>query len=241
MLMSNKNDLEKLLEDADGFERNRLETVFASERRAWKFAGSGIGIAILALVALVMVLPLKSTVVKVIRVNDTTGAVDVQRSVQDEKIAKDELVIRSHVRAYVYAKESYARAHAQHYFDQVYYFTPPNQQQKWAKYFNPQENPNSPLNVYGDRVIATIKIKSLSFLATDGKTEWRTVQVRFKKTEESGLDKKETHWVALVPYRFVGAPKPKDSEDEIADYNPLGFQVDYDAYRVDLDREETKP
>ena len=89
------------------WETNHIELVQRSERRAWNVAKAFGGCFFLSVIAIGLLMPLKENVPYVIRVNETTGAIDLVTSVRGKDIEFDEAQDKYWVNQYVINRESY--------------------------------------------------------------------------------------------------------------------------------------
>lgn len=223
--MSNvqKKELDAYLGEARTWETNRVKTLEKSEKRAWWVAG-GFGItAVSAVIAVAAMAPLKTVEPFVIRVDNSTGIVDIVESIKDGKTNYDEAVNKYFTQWYVRYREGYSKELAEEYYRNVALMSAGLEQQKYYEWFQPK-NPLSPLNVFGPYAKVKIDIKGTSFIKPN------VALVRYIKRIERGNDKPQlTHWAATITFRYSGAPM---AEKDRA-INPLGFQVV--EYRNDPD------
>jgi len=218
-----KKDFENYLKEARTWETDKVREIEKSKKLAWRVASMSAAAAFAAMLAVAAMMPLKTVEPYVIRVDNTTGIVDVVTALTDGKANYDEAMNKYFTQWYVRYREGYSRALAEEYYYNVGIMSNTAEQQKYFQFFNPQ-NPLSPLNVYGDYAKAKISIKSTSFISST------IALVRYTKEIERGSDKPMiTHWAATVTFRYTKAPM---AEKDRA-INPLGFQVI--EYRNDPD------
>lgn len=219
-----KQNFEQYLREAQSWETNRLLQAERSQKVAWTMALVASLLAIVAVVALAGLTPLKQTELRIVRVNDTTGAVDVLSEIPHAKTTYDEAINRYFAGQYIRFREAYSRKLADEYYTSVGILSAAAEQRRYGDWFSPK-NPQSPLNAYGDNARVKVHIKSYSFLKQD------VVLVRYWKEVERSASERPTisHWAATVVFKYSGAPMAaKDRE-----INPLGFQVT--EYRNDPD------
>jgi type IV secretion system protein VirB8 len=175
-------------------------------------------------IAIVGLTPLKRTELRIVRVNDTTGTVDVLNEIPNARTTYDEVVNRYFAGQYIRFREGYSRKLADEYYTSVGIMSAAAEQRRYGEWFSPK-NPQSPLNVYGDNARVKVHIKGYSFLKKD------VVLVRYWKEVERGASEKPviTHWAATVVFKYSGAPMAEKDRE----INPLGFQVT--EYRNDPD------
>jgi type IV secretion system protein VirB8 len=218
-----KQDFEKYLKETRTWETDRVLEIDKSKRIAWRIATASLVIAGLSVAAVFSLTPLKQVEPYVIRVDNTTGIVDVVQALKDGKTNYDEAVNKYFNQWYVRFREGYSKELAEDYYYNVGIMSSSLEQQKYYQAFNPK-NPQSPLNLYGPYAKVKIRIMGTSFINPN------VALVRYTKEIERGLDKPQvTHWAATVTFRYTKAPM---SEKDRA-INPLGFQVT--EYRNDPD------
>lgn len=219
-----KNSFKAYLAEARSWETSRVDALDRSARRAWWLAGFFGVLALAAVLAVSMLTPLKTVTPFVIRVDNSTGAVDVVRAIGDAPARYDEVVTKYFIQWYIRWREGYSRALAQQYYTNVGLLSSPDEQRRYYAFFNPK-NPESPLKLYGEKSSVEVKIKSISFINA------HVALVRYTKQVDDGP---LTHWAATMTFGFASAPM---SETDRA-VNPLGFQVT--QYRNDPDAQDAK-
>lgn len=225
--MSKPDSIEQYLKEARSWESSKVEELTNSRKTAWRVAGVSSACALLACAAVASLAPLKTTEPYVIRVDNSTGIVDVLKPLEDGKTNYDEATNKYFVQWYVRYREGYSRELAESYYSYVGLLSNGQEQQRYYQGFAPQ-NPLSPLNVYGDTARVKVQIKSTSFIAPN------IALVRYTKSIERGGDRPQvTHWAATITFKYSKAPM-KESDRSI---NPFGFQVT--EYRNDPDAQVT--
>lgn len=213
----------QFLKEAQSWETDKTIQLVKSRKRALWFGGMGWGLAVLAVAALAALTPLKRVDMKLLRVDNATGAVDVITEMATAKTTYPETVNKYFVQQYVRFREGYSRELAEEYYTAVGLMSAQAEGRRYFEYFNPK-NPQSPLHVYGTTTRVRVAVKSVSFIKPN------VALVRYMKTiEQPGGKNNVTHWAATVVFRYSGA-KLSESDRSV---NPLGFQVD--EYRNDPD------
>lgn len=214
---------EAYFEQARSWETNKVQQSSRSERRAWIVAACSMAVAMAAVVAVAGLTPLKSTDLRVIRVDNSTGIVDVVNGLKDGKENYDEAVNKYFIQWYVRYREGYSKDLAEEYYYNTGLMSAGTEQARYFESFNPK-NPRSPLNVYGNFAKVKTRVKSTSFINSN------VALVRYTKEIERGTDKPQiSHWAATITFKYSAAPM---SEKDRA-INPLGLQVT--DYRNDPD------
>src|SRR5699024_24035 len=216
--MSKKN---KTISEADDlsaitWESERLVQLRKTAKTAWIIASISIIVAVLYIVAIVVLTPLKKSEPFVVRVDNATGIVDVVEGLQATPNTYDKAVTRYFVARYIRAREGYSRELAPLFYERVGLMSSTDVGREYAKAFAP-DNPNSPLRVLGSKGKANVKIISISFISDD------QVSVRFvKETKHSNRPARKENLIATMKFHYSNAPMKNSQRLE----NPLGFQVD---------------
>ena len=210
--------LAEYFEAAQGWDRDRARAERASVRVAWWVAGIAIGLAVVAVAALAAVTPLKTVVPYLIRVDNTTGVVDVVPEFRGG-LEPSQAVTRYLLTQYVTLRERYVPVLAEADYEAVGALQGAALNQAWAAYWN-RSNPESPLRAHADGGNVRAQVTAVSFLTpASGRPD--LAQVRF--VLRSGVPGAETarQYVATLAYAY-GAPSTDDRSRAL---NPLGFRV----------------
>jgi len=227
-----KKDFENYLSEAKSWETDKVREILKSCKAAWWVASASAAIAFVSVVAVASLTPLKQTEAFVIRVDNSTGIVDVVNSIKNGKTNYDEAMNKYFAQGYVRHREGYSNELAEEYYGNVGIMSVEAEQQKYYAWFNPK-NPASPLAMYGEVAKVRVEFKGVSFIKPN------VALVRYSKVVERGGDKSQvTHWAATIVFKYSGAPMTEKARA----INPLGFQVV--EYRNDpeaLVQDVTKP
>jgi type IV secretion system protein VirB8 len=218
--MSGERTLEGYLEEAASWDADRVAQALRTAAVAWRVAAAGWLCAMAGLAALVLLMPLKRVEPYLIRVDGTTGVVDVV-PVYTGHERLGEAVTRYFLTHYITVCERFDRALARSDYEECGAFNSPRLNQALYAKWN-RANPRSPLNVHRDGGTATVRIESVSFLErASGASD--LAQVRFARIDRSadGAPGRVSHWIASIEYRY-GKP-PADPRTRA--WNPLGFEV----------------
>ncbi|UXN57770.1 virB8 family protein [Phyllobacterium zundukense] len=217
--MVTTDSLKSYFERARRFDQDRLIQVERSARIAWSVAIAASVLAAVSIVAIVGLTPLKSVEPFVVRVDNSTGIVDVVSALTSTAGTYDEAVTKYFAAKYVRAREGYVWSEAEENFRTVALLSTQPEQTRFAGHYR-GSNPDSPQNIYGRAVTARINIVSISLINT------KVASVRYMRTVTRGDEVKTTHWVATLTFSYANAPM--SSTDRLI--NPLGFVVgDYRA------------
>ncbi len=218
--MVTTDNLKSYFEKARRFDQDRMIEVERSNRLAWSIAiAAGIvaGISILAVASLA---PLKTVEPFVVRVDNSTGIVDVVSALSATAGTYDEAVTKYFAAKYVRAREGYVWSEAQENFRTIALLSTQAEQARFAATYR-GSNPQSPQNVYGRSATVRINIVSIALINQN------VVSVRYIRSLTRGEEVRTTHFVATLTYSYANAPM--SSTDRLV--NPLGFAVS--EYRAD--------
>lgn len=219
--MTGAPGLKGYFDEAKSWNADRLRTAERSRRLAWGVAAFAGLVATVAVGAVAALAPLKTVEPFVVRVDRTTGAVDVMSALTSEKpLSYDEAVTKHFLAQYVRAREGWLAPAAEANFRQVSIMSTPAEQQRWGDYFRPA-NPTSPQVVYGPAGEAQVDVRAISFVSEG------VANVRFHRTVRMSQQVTESDWIATIAFSYTRAPMTE--ADRLR--NPLGFQVT--SYRAD--------
>lgn len=212
--------LEAYLNEAAGWDADRVKTAERSVKRAWIVASVAFALACMAVGALALLTPFKSVQPFVIRVDNTSGVVDVV-PVYEGTSDIEPLVTRALLTQYVIACERYFYAMAEADYETCGAFNSPQRNQELLALWN-RNNPQSPLNVYKDGTTVRVQVRSVSFIKRESGTD-DLAQVRFMRVTRPGGSGVEqpTYWIATIQYTYT---KPA-TDEKLRSLNPLGFRV----------------
>lgn len=218
--MKSNPAIDGYLTEAQGWELDRTRRVQRSAKIAWSVAITASVIAVLAVAAVVGLTPLKQPVPVVIRVDSSSGIVDVVPTYQGTTDV-EQVVTRNLLHNYVIARERYFYGTAEADYELVAAENSPRLNQEWAAAWN-VERPDSPLNLYKDGTTIRSQIRSVTFLKLDSGRD-KLAQVRFSKfTRPGGTGAEQaTHWVSTIEFAYTQPSK----DDKTRSLNPLGFRV----------------
>lgn len=187
---------------------------------AWSVAGAGWLCALMVAAALMLLMPLKRVEPFVIRVDNTTGLVDVVPVFAGET-DMPEAVTRYFLDHYVSVCERFTHATAESDYEECGAFHSPQRNQAWYATWN-RSNPASPLNVYKDGTTIRAQVTAISFFTrASGMADLAQVRYIKAKRAADGADEQSTYWIATIQYTYAEPAKdPKTRR-----WNPLGFRI----------------
>lgn len=218
--MSADRDLDEYLRAASGWDQDRIAQSARSTRTAWRVAAAGWACALMACAALMLLMPLKRVDPFVIRVDGSTGIVDVV-PVYEGKASMDEAVTRYFLTHYVSVCERFNFATAESDYQECGAFHTAQRNQDWYALWN-RNNPASPLNVHKDGSSVRVQVESVSFFKrASGVLD--LAQVRYSKAERQGqgASERRSRWIATIQYAYAAPSK----DPRVRRWNPLGFKI----------------
>jgi type IV secretion system protein VirB8 len=218
--MTRATDLDGYFAEARSWDADRAAQFRRNARVAWWAAGAGWVSTVTCAAALAVLMPLKRVDPFVIRVDNSTGVVDVA-PVYAGYATFDEAVTRYFLSHYVDTCERFNFSTAESDYEECGAFHSPQRNQAWYALWA-ATNPASPLNVHKDGSSVRIQVTSVSFFTrASGLAD--LAQVRYLKAERQGPGAEESvsHWLANIQYAYAEPAKdPKTRR-----WNPLGFKV----------------
>jgi type IV secretion system protein VirB8 len=212
-------ELTAYFREAASWDFDRAARALARERIAWLVAG-GTGVGVLTLgIALALMMPLKTVAPYVIRVDNSTGIVDIVPMYAGHAEI-GETVARYLLSHYVTVCEGFSYATAERDYEECGAYHTAKRNQEWYGQWN-QTNPNSPLNLNRDGSTVRAQVTAVTFFRkSNGLSE--LAQVRYLKARRSpGGAERITHWIATIEYAWVSpSTQPKARQ-----WNPLGWRV----------------
>jgi len=175
--------IESYLAEARNWELDRARRPERSARLAWVLTAVATGIAVLSVAAVAGLTPLKQPVPVLIRVDSSTGIVDIVPAYEGTTDI-EQVVTRNLLQNYVVARERYFYGIAETDYELVASQNSPRLNQEWAALWA-ANNPASPLNAYKDGTTIRTQIRSVSFLKLESGRD-RLAQVRFTRYTRAG-------------------------------------------------------
>ncbi|HFF9276136.1 TPA: virB8 family protein [Campylobacter jejuni] len=194
-----------------------------SNKRAWLIAFVSIFIAIISIVAVVLLTPLKTIEPYVIRVDNTTGMVDILTMLDEKEISSNEALDKYFISQYVKAREGY-------YYEllnQDYLLTQLMSSEKVANEYRAwYEGENARDQILKNSNEVNVQILSIVLGESNGV---KTATVRAIITTKNLTSKGTTQATKVITlsYDYILAK----ASEENRFLNPLGFKVL--TYRID--------
>ena len=218
--MNEDPELEGYFAEAASWDADHRSQAERLVRLALGVAGAGWLVALALVASLMLLMPLKHVEPFVVRVDNTTGVVDVV-PVYAGRSALPEAVTRYLLTHYVTVCERFNFSTAESDYEECGAFHTAPRNQAWYALWNPT-NPASPLNVYKDGTSVRAQVTSVSFFRrANGVAD--LAQVRYVKAQRAAgrATEEATHWIATLQYAYADP----SSDPRIRGWNPLGFKV----------------
>jgi type IV secretion system protein VirB8 len=223
--MKNDAALERYFQEAASWDRDRTAMNERSVRIAWRIAIGACALTVMAIATLMLLMPLKRVDPFVIRIDNSTGIVDVV-PVYAGHAEMPEAVTRYFLDHYVTVCERFNFSTAESDYEECSSFHAPARHAVWVSTWD-RGNPQSPLNLYKDGSSIRAQVSAISFF-TRGNGGEDLAQIRFTKARRVGGTGSDqvSHWIATIQYVY-GEPS---TDPRVRRWNPLGFKiVDYRA------------
>lgn len=219
----NDDDLKSYFAEGQSWDRDRFVAAARSKRIAWIVAAVAVALAIVSVLAIMALTPLKTVVPYVVTVDRSTGATDVTQELRGNKsITYDEAIRKYFLADYVRAREGWIPQAREEFFRKVLALSDRQEQARWTAFYK-KDNPDSPQNQFTANDAVFVAIRSVAFISPN------VAQVRFVKRLERDQQAIETPAIATITFDVLSKP-----ETESGRYaNPLGFQVK--SYRADAE------
>jgi type IV secretion system protein VirB8 len=212
--------MEEYFREAESWDADRAAQFRRSARAAWWVAGAGWLCAMACALSLALLMPLKRVDPFVVRVDSSTGIVDVV-PVLAGVATPEESVTRYFITHYLTVCERFNFSTAESDYEECGAFHSAQRNQAWYALWT-ATNPLSPLNVHKDGSSVRAQVNAVSFFnRASGLSD--LAQVRYLKATRpaGGAEESLTHWVATVQYAY-GEPA---KDPKTRRWNPLGFKV----------------
>ncbi|MFA1672086.1 virB8 family protein [Rhizobium mongolense] len=214
-------DLRTYYQSGDIWEQEIVRRAKRSRALAWLVTMIFGTITLLSLIALVMLVPLKSFEPYIVEVDKNTGYVEVKTGLtRPVTLTEQQAITQANIVRYIRAREGYDPYAIEQNFGIAALLSTGNAARELQDLYS-KTNPKNPAKAYGRNTRVMTEIASVTFPNNS------TSIVRFSTTEISDTDSIVRHWIAVVRYRYTDTPATNEWRFE----NPLGFQV-YD-YRRD--------
>ncbi|MGO1164006.1 virB8 family protein [Brucella sp. C7-11G] len=215
MTDSREAALRSYFQDGDRWENEIVRKAKRSKAVAW-FVTIIFGmVALFALLALVMLVPLKSFEPVIVVVDQNTGYIETKSGLtKAQNLTDSRAITQANVVRYIRTREGYDPYAIDTNFGTAALLSTGDASRELQELYS-TANPKNPAKIYGKNKRVLVDVKSVTF-PNDS-----TSLVRFSTTEKSDTDAITRHYIAVVRYRYTDEPATNEWRFE----NPLGFQV----------------
>lgn len=215
------SEIASYLAETKGLERDYLAEVRKSASTAWWVARGACAVAVVSVTAVAMLTPLKQTELRVVRVNETTGAVDFLTEMQDAKTSYGEVTDKYFLNQYVLRREGYDYYTIQNDYDTTALLSSPAVQSEYFKLYEGEAARDKRLQ---NNMRVVVSVKSIT---PNPQTSTAVVRFSTENRHADGRVDPRQDWIATMNYGYVDLPVSEVDRR----LNPLGFQIK--SYRVD--------
>lgn len=210
----------------DGHDRWEDEMYLSMKRRAklaYVVGGIGALIGVMGVAAVMGLTPLKEHLPLAMTVDKHTGLVNVSSRLGDITLDDDEYVTQALLFQYARDRETYDAHDQRERLNDVYRLSCDGAAEELAALYA-EENPNSPMNIYGSRGRVDVRIRSVTL------DDWNKATLRITKTARAqpGAPVAERNFVVSMGFDF---DRTGTMTLEERWKNPTGFCVS--NYRLD--------
>ncbi|EJF87071.1 virB8 family protein [Bartonella rattimassiliensis] len=206
--------LSSYYEESRGLERDLIDEFVRSRRAAWRVA-SAVGIfGLFGMICGVVGFSQEAPTPLVLRVDNTTGAVDVISIMREHETSYGEVVDRYWLNQYILNRENYDYDTIQLNYETTALLSAAAVQQEYYKIFDGE---NARDKLLSNKARITVKVRSIQ---PNGYGQ-ATVRFTTQQHESNGTIGPKQHQIATIGYTYVGTPMKLS--DRLL--NPLGFQV----------------
>lgn len=209
-----------LIADSRTFEQQMIERDKRAMKAGFITGGAGLLIAVLALIAVVLMLPLKQTVVELYTVDNHTGRVEHVTRASKTHLTAEAAYQKAMTASYVRLRERYVYPSLQDDYATVQIYNSPQVNDDYLALYAGKDAPDK---VYQNGA-HTVRIEILSNQITDSTAPDKAATLRYKKIIRRLADNstRNEYWDARFTFHSDPDKEMSDAEREI---NYFGFTV----------------
>ncbi|WP_350313545.1 type IV secretion system protein [Dickeya fangzhongdai] len=214
------SETENIIASSRTFESVLLEKDEREKRIAWRIAAIGFALAVMAITALIIVLPLKTTEIELWSVDKQTGRYEYMTRIKEQNISTEKALAQALAAHYVKLREGYNYFALQRDYDDVQLFNSDSVNRDYLDGFNSNQAPD----VIFNKAEYVVSIDIISNVHATATAPDHLATLRIKRTIRRIVDNsvKTDVWNIRLTYRYLPRKQLTDSQREI---NPLGFIV----------------
>ncbi|MEQ9861236.1 type IV secretion system protein [Pectobacterium cacticida] len=214
------SETENIIASSRAFESVLLEKDEREKKMAWRIAAIGFALAAMAITALIILLPLKTTEIELWSVDKQTGRYEYMTRIKEQNISTEQALAQALAAHYVRLREGYNYFALQRDYDDVQLFNSDSVNRDYLDGFNSNQAPDIIFNK-AEYVVSIDIISNVHATATNPD---HLATLRVKRTIRRIVDNsvKTDVWNIRLTYRYLPRKQLTDSQREV---NPLGFIV----------------
>ncbi len=214
------SETEKVIASSRTFESVLLEKDAREKKIAWLMAVAGFILSAMAITAIIILLPLKTTEIELWSIDKQTGRYEYITRIKEKDISAEDALAHSLSAHYVKLREGYNYFSLQRDYDDVQLFNSDNVNKDYLDWFNSDQAPD----VIFKKAEYVVSIDIISNVHTDGTNPDKIATLRIKRSIRRIADNsmKTDAWNIRLTYRYLPHQQLTDSQREV---NPLGFIV----------------
>ncbi|MBV9576408.1 MAG: type IV secretion system protein [Gammaproteobacteria bacterium] len=205
--------------DAKSWYQENYESIICSRNRYRLFALINSILLGLSIIAIIIMMPLKQYVYRIIEVNKQTGEIAELREMEGHTFTTNWVINRYFINQYVQLRESYHLSDIKRCFNIVAALSSSPIAKEYV--FNTLDsNPKSPINLFKDNFYRDVKVLGINQL-NENTAMARYQTITHNKNELNEI--KTEDWQVILKWEYTN---PSESLEE-RDKNPLGFKITY--------------
>ncbi|AHJ75588.1 virB8 family protein [Kosakonia sacchari] len=213
-------ETEKLIASSRTFESVLLDKDKREKKAAWLMATVGFMLAAIAITALIILLPLKTTDIELWSVDKQTGRYEYMTRVKEQDISAQNALAHAFAAHYVSLRENYNYFALQRDYNDVQLYSSEGVNKDYLDWFNSDQAPD----VIFNKAEYVVQIDIISNVHASATTPDNLATLRIKRTIRRIADNsvKTDFWNIRLTYRYLPRKQLTESQREV---NPLGFVV----------------
>ncbi|KHS67110.1 membrane protein [Pectobacterium brasiliense] len=214
------SEIENIIASSRTFESVLLEKDEREKKLAWRIAAIGFALAAMAITALIILLPLKTTEIELWSVDKQTGRYEYMTRIKEQSISTEKALAQALAAHYVRLREGYNYFALQRDYDDVQLFNSDSVNRDYLDGFNSNQAPDIIFN----KAEYVVSIDIISNVHATATAPDHLATLRIKRTIRRIVDNsvKTDVWNIRLTYRYLPRKQLTDSQREV---NPLGFIV----------------
>ncbi|AOR66038.1 virB8 family protein [Pectobacterium wasabiae] len=214
------SETENIIASSRAFESVLLEKDEREKKMAWRIAVIGFALAAMAITALIILLPLKTTEIELWSVDKQTGRYEYMTRIKEQSISTEKALAQALAAHYVRLREGYNYFALQRDYDDVQLFNSDSVNRDYLDGFNSNQAPD----VIFNKAEYVVSIDIISNVHATATAPDHLATLRIKRTIRRIVDNsvKTEVWNIRLTYRYLPRKQLTDSQREV---NPLGFIV----------------